>query len=179
MGPRVEGNSMEAKEGMMLVTMASDRLADALDKTQWAKGFQWAEIVVIAQVMSVYTVKRDTVLWQEGHAEHYMGILAKGKVDILKSDHKGGDYTKIASISAGQSLGEMCLIDQEPRSAQAVAATDLVLLLLTGPNLTRLRDENPLIAYKLLWKLAQMLSQRLRKTSGQLIDFLSLPPESL
>ena len=85
MGPRVEGNSMEAKEGMMLVTMASDRLADALDKTQWAKGFQWAEIVVIAQVMSVYTVKRDTVLWQEGHAEHYMGILAKGKVDILKS----------------------------------------------------------------------------------------------
>ena len=163
---------MGLKDGFVPLGLTSDKLADALDKTQWATGFEWAEISQMAQSMRAYTISKGTVLWEEGDLEHYFCILMKGRVDILKSDMKGGEDGKIATLGRGQSLGEMCLIDREPRSAKAVAAEDLTLLMFNGADLNLLRDEHPLVAFKLLWKLSTMLSQRLRKTSGQLVDFL-------
>ena len=157
--------------------VGQQKLADALDRTQWATGFEWPEIVVMAQTMRAFQVAKGTVLWEEGDAEQYMGIIVRGTVDILKSDHKdskeGKDvFGKIATLGKGQSLGEMCLIDKEPRSARAIAASDLIILLITIEDINILRDQHTLVGYKVVWKLAQMLSQRLRKTSGQLVDFL-------
>lgn len=166
---------MSYKEGFQPFLLSSTKLAEALDKTRWASGFDWAEIVVMAQTMRAFQVAKGTTLWNEGASEQYMGIIVRGTVDILKSDHKDHKDPKdgkIATLGKGQSLGEMCLIDREPRSAKAVAASDLVMLLITVEDINTLRDEHTLVGYKVVWKLAQMLSQRLRKTSGRLVDFL-------
>lgn len=166
---------MESKQGIEPLLISSSKLAEALDKTQWATGFEWAEIAQMASVMRAFTANAGTVLWEEGDTEHYMGLIVKGSVNILKSDHREDEqFKRMASLGRGQSLGEMCLIDREPRSARAVVATDLVLLVLSNNDLERLKNLNPLVAYKIIWKLAQMLSQRLRKTSGQLVDFLAV-----
>ena len=166
---------MAGKEGFQPFMLSSAKLADALDKTRWASGFDWKEIVIMAQTMRAFQVQQGTVLWEEGDVEQYMGIIVRGTVNTLKSDHKDGKDSKdgkIATLGKGQSLGEMCLIDREPRSATAVAASDLVILLISVKDVHTLRDEHTLVGYKFLWKLAQMLSQRLRNTSGQLVDFL-------
>lgn len=172
---------MNDKDGFEPFMLSSSKLADALDKTRWAAGFDWAEIIVMAQTMRAFQIKKGTVLWEEGDSEQYMGIIVRGSVHIMKSDHKDGKNAKdgqIATLGKGQSLGEMCLIDREPRSATAIAASDLILLLITIADVNTLKEEHTLVGYKFVWKLAQMLSQRLRKTSGQLVDFLCDSSES-
>jgi CRP-like cAMP-binding protein len=69
----------------------------------------------------------------------------------------------------------MALLDGQPRSATAVAAEDLVLLVFTRPELDKLVEAKPRLGVKLLWKLARFLSQRLRQTSGALAEHLDAP----
>ena len=164
---------MDDKEMFQPVPMPREKLAEVLDKTRWASGFDWQEMLQLAGVMKAFTVVEGQSLWSEGDVERYMCIIANGTVDVLKTDLKGNTGV-ITQLSVGQSLGEMSLLDKEPRSAQIVASTDLKLLVLSLDGLNTLKAMSPLVAYKFLWKLAQLLSQRLRKTSGQLFDYLCL-----
>lgn len=164
----------QRKNGLEPLMLSPEKMAEALDATQWATKFEWEEILAIAQVMRAFEVKQGVVLWEEGETDRYMGIIRKGRVVVIKSDKKKREDSEIATLGRGQSLGEMSIVDREPRSATVKVTEDLTLLMLTASDLEKLRDENPLVAYKLVWQLAQLLSQRLRKTSGQLIDFLCI-----
>lgn len=157
------------------LNLTAEALADLLDKTRWASSeFDWQDMLQMAKVTKAVKIKQDAVLWQEGDHERYMGIILKGGVTIQKLDTKTGEYNLLATLKMGQSLGEMSLIDKEPRSAKAIAATEVTMLVLNHENLEALKEEAPQVASKFIWKLAQLLSQRLRKTTGQLVDFLSV-----
>ena len=70
------------------------------------------------------------------------------------------------------SLGEMTIVDGEPRSATAVAVASSTLAVLTQENFLLIMRDKPALSAKLLLKIAQLLSQRLRLTSGILVDYL-------
>ena len=60
----------------------------------------------------------------------------------------------------------MSLIDEEPRSAAAVAAEDTLLLILTQESFAQILHTYHALGVKLLMKITRMVSQRLRSTSG-------------
>ena len=151
--------------------LGTDKMAEIIDKTHWAKGFEWQDLVSLAEQMKSFKIKAGDTIFEEFSSEKYMAIIGKGSVEVIKSSSTSEDSI-IATLNQGQSLGEMCLIDGQPRSAKATAKTDTILLLLDKPSLEDLKVKKPDIAVKIVWKLAEMLSQRLRKTSGLLIDFL-------
>jgi len=66
----------------------------------------------------------------------------------------------------------MSALDGQPYSATAIAAESSVLILLTRDKLHRITEEYPRLGVKLLWKLTRLLSQRLRQTTGKLVDLL-------
>jgi CRP-like cAMP-binding protein len=66
----------------------------------------------------------------------------------------------------------MSIIDGEPRSAAAVTAVESTLLVMTADKFNRLLDEWPRVAVVLVMKIAKLMSQYLRQTSGRLIDHL-------
>ena len=66
----------------------------------------------------------------------------------------------------------MSLIDEEPRSAAAVAAEDTLLLILTQESFAQILHTYHALGVKLLMKITRMVSQRLRSTSGMLTDAL-------
>lgn len=146
-----------------------ERLAEMLDQTQWASEFSWNQLHKISHYMQGWKADKGTVIFEEGNIDQSMSIIVKGSVDIVKADHEQHSRT-IATIHAPQSLGEMCLLDGEPRSAQAKAVTDVVMLVLTKDDFFALAKDAPLLAVKLLWKISSMISRRLRKTSGQFVE---------
>ena len=75
-------------------------------------------------------------------------------------------------MGAGKTLGEMAVVDGEPRSATCVAKRECVLLLLTKDNFQCIVRQRPGLAVKLLVVIAKLLSQRLRQVSGVLVDYL-------
>jgi CRP-like cAMP-binding protein len=100
-----------------------------------------------------------------------MCLLLEGRLEVLKGT-QGGQAKKITDVTPGKLIGEMSVIDGQPYSATVVASEPSVLVLLSRENLLRICEERPRIGNRLLIKIANMLSQRLRQTTGKLIDHL-------
>jgi CRP-like cAMP-binding protein len=146
-------------------------LCSMIETTQMFRDFEWHDIEALSGYMQAYEASKGTTLFHEGENGTYLSLIIKGKVDIVKEDHH--DKEKIfTSIGPGKTLGEMAIIDGEPRSATAIAAEPTTLAILTKTNFLRIVSEKPGLATKILLKVARLLSQRLRQTSGQLVDYL-------
>lgn len=143
-----------------------------IDATQWANEFSFAQVKRLAAYMDVHKVPPQTVLFYEGEKSTCMVLIVKGQVHVVKFDsHR--TPKRIATLGPGKTIGEMSIIDGEPRSASAVSASDATLLVMTPENFHRLMDEWPRVAVILVQKIAKLMSQYLRQTSGRLIEHLS------
>ena len=100
-----------------------------------------------------------------------MYVLVSGRVETRKDD--GSNHrTVIAAECKGRSIGEMSLIDGEPRSATCVVTEPSTLLCLTADNFRKLGEQYPALALHLSMRIARQISRRLRATSGQLVEYL-------
>ena len=145
--------------------------SNLLDATNWANEFSFAQIKRLAQYIDVYQVPRDTVLFYEGDRNAYMVLIVKGDVHVVKFDTLRNPK-RIATLGAGKTIGEMCIIDGEPRSASAVTASDTILLVMPAEKFEQLLVEWPRVGIILVLKIAKLISQYLRQTSGRLINHL-------
>ena len=122
-------------------------------------------------------VRKGLPVFREGDIGDSMYFVVSGELGVYKRTpaDKYDDYgRKIASIRSGQSFGEIALFDSYTRTATVVAETDCTLLKLPRKELERLEREEKGIAFKILKKIAQILSSRLRQTTDMLADFLTL-----
>jgi len=145
--------------------------AELLEKCQWASEFTWKEIENLARYLTISRIVQGATIIKEGTAGERMCILVEGRVDVVKDD-ESGHRKVLTTITKGKAFGEMTLFDGEPRSASVLAAEPTALLVLTREKLERLLDEHPRLGAKLLFKLGKVLSQRLRMTTGQLVNLI-------
>ena len=121
--------------------------------------------------MHVYRAKPQSTILQEGETGDYMLMVIDGEVDIFKTNLLGGQQY-LTSVKAGATLGEMSMIDGAPRFATCIALRNTTFGVLTRDNMGRIIHERPGLGAKILIKLVTLLSQRLRQTSAQLLQFL-------
>lgn len=141
-----------------------------LDGTSWHQEFTWGELEALSTYTEAYRAAAITLV-SEDSRDAFMGILIEGQIDVLKRDQSGVNRT-IAQIRAGKTLGEMSLIDGEPRSATLQVNRAAVMLIISKFQFERMSNEVPRLALKLVLMIARQLSQRLRQTSGTLVDVL-------
>ncbi|MGB3339912.1 MAG: Crp/Fnr family transcriptional regulator [bacterium] len=101
------------------------------------------------------------VLFDEGDKGEVMYLIREGKIKITKGS--AGDEKVLAVLKEGDFFGEMAIIDGSPRSAGAVAASPVSLLVIDKETFKSKIKENPLIEYVL-----ETLSRRLRTTDEQI-----------
>jgi len=121
----------------------------------------WPDVESLAAFVQCYEVAAGTLIFSEGEPGNYLCLLVSGQIEILKEDHDGLPR-QLVVITRGKTVGEMSIVDGEPRSASCIALTDSVLLLLTRENYQRLIKERPALAVTILSKVAKLMSQRLR-----------------
>jgi ATP:ADP antiporter, AAA family len=80
------------------------------------------EIFHIAQIADEETIAANEMLFNEGDAGNCLYIVVEGSIRVHKGDQA------LAVFEKGDTLGEMALFDNLPRSATATAVTDSVLL---------------------------------------------------
>ncbi len=91
-----------------------------------------------------------------------MFIVIKGRVAITKGDKE------IASLEKGASLGEMALLDNEERSANAIAKEDSVLLKINQDVFYELMESNADIMKQII----KLLTSRIRNVNARLEESL-------
>lgn len=83
-------------------------------------------------------------------------IITEGTVTVSTVQGKS------RKLGPGDSFGEMALLDQDGRSANVKADTDVTLATIPEWNFKSFLQEHPTVAYRLL----QVLSQRVRQAEG-------------
>ncbi|MDO8294567.1 MAG: cyclic nucleotide-binding domain-containing protein [Gallionella sp.] len=152
-------------------TASSDRIAAMLENAQMFKDLEWVQIEALSGYIQLYRAAPGAVLFREGDKGDFMCIVLEGKLEVRKEDNQHVAKV-VTTVFPGRSLGEMTIVDGEPRSATAVAVASSTLAVLTQENFLLIMRDKPALSAKLLLKIAQLLSQRLRLTSGILVDYL-------
>jgi CRP-like cAMP-binding protein len=150
--------------------MKTNRIADLLDGLEFFREFSRPELVTFSPHLKSLRASKGEVIFQEGDPGSYMAILVRGRIAISKGGDDAGRL--LCYEKEGRIIGEMALLDREKRSATCVAESDCELLTLSHEGLERLTAEHPQLAYRFMFYLARLLSRRLRRTSGVLVEYL-------
>jgi CRP-like cAMP-binding protein len=121
----------------------------------------------IARVTHEVTFDAGASIFRHGDPGDKLWLLLEGKVRIARELHGLGEET-LAILSAGQMFGEMALLDESPRSADAWAHTRCKLLTVPKDGFDDLLFTDRDLAYEVLWSMVRMLSSRLRETNDKL-----------
>jgi len=169
------------------VTGCCERLSDWPDLLQQSallEDFSAEQADVLGALMLHVRARPGQVLIREGEVNDWMMLLLRGSVDVGKrigsdAEHElRGDNTRIAVLRPGTVLGEMSMFDGEPRYASCWALTEVEAAVMDRTAVARLIKTQPEIGAKLLVKLTQLLAQRLRNTSTQVVKLLRQRPLS-
>lgn len=140
--------------------------------------FSADEVDVLGALMLHVRAQPGQILIREGDVHDWMLLLLSGTVDVGKrmgpeaEPEVRGDNTRLAVLRTGSVLGEMSMFDGEPRYASCWALSEVQAAVLDRTAVARLIQSRPDIGAKLLVKLTQLLAQRLRNTSNQLVKVL-------
>jgi CRP/FNR family cyclic AMP-dependent transcriptional regulator len=148
-----------------------DELCRMIESSRMFADFSRPEVQIIAGYSHAYEVAPGETIFREGDKGQFMCLIVEGKVNVLK-DTGVGMRKVITTARAGQTMGEMSLLDDLPYSATATAKDLTKLVLITRHNFERLTDANPVLGVKILKKIARLMSLRLRQTTGVLLDHL-------
>lgn len=128
-----------------------------------------AQILIIGDVRSFTT---GDVLFREGEPGDGLYMVVKGSVRISKSSATGEEA--LAVLEAPAFFGEMALIDNSARAADAIVNEDSVLFFVPLLGLRTLIETQHGIALKILYALCEVLAQRLRETNERYMSIFTI-----
>jgi CRP-like cAMP-binding protein len=116
----------------------------------------------LAPLMKEEQLEADSIIFEENDPGDCMYIILSGKISI----RKGGQ--ELAVLKENEVFGELSLLDNEPRSAAAIAKTDCMLYKIDHEPFYELLDTRPEIArgfIKILCNRLRQLNERTAKGS--------------
>ena len=147
------------------------RIREIIEVIQLFEDFEPDELEGLARYMRCYRAPLGTEIIREGDEGDFMLLLLDGSVEIVKKDVRGLAQI-MGTAGPGKTLGEMSLIDGEPRFASCVTLEPTLFAVLDRASLIRVVAEEPHIGVKILMELLMLLNQRLRAVSGELMKCL-------
>lgn len=165
----------DALDKYCIEDISLDEKSAYLDQTNWIKHLQFSQVEILAKYFTVYELPPKTKIIQEGQKQPpFMGLIISGTANVLKLDQQENSKL-LCTLNRGKTFGEMSLVDSFPVSATVVTNEQTKLMVLRKYSFQKFVDDHPRFGNVILLKLAQLMSHRLRKASGQLVDFLDLP----
>jgi CRP-like cAMP-binding protein len=133
-----------------------------------------------ARVVVGYMVPRffaaNTTFIREGDAgdDGFMALLIDGDVVVERITVSHTEPVTVKVLGPGSLIGEMGLVDKEPRSASCTASTDIWCAILTRAAIDNMIMRHPIVAARLLLGVSANIAERLRDTNRQLKLYVRL-----
>jgi len=108
------------------------------------------------------TYSAGDVIFREGELGTEMYIIQDGEVDIIK--HINDESHLLSKLEKGDFFGEMAILESAPRTADAVAVTDVHAVVINGARFDEMLHKNPEVAVRIIRK----YSKRLREANALL-----------
>ena len=148
-------------------SIPSDQAVALLSKINIFSGLQPAYLRRIASLGLEELHPTDGLIFAEGAQGDKVYLILSGAVRISRNVPGMGEEA-LAVLRAGTHFGEMALIDDFPRSADARAHEECRLFVIRKEDLVDLLFVDRDLAYDLLWSFVRTLSSRLRETNDKM-----------
>lgn len=116
------------------------------------EGIETDHLVAVAEICERRTFSAGHVVFHEGDQGHHLYLIVHGAAEVLTEN------VRVAELGAGETFGELALLDGSARSATVRAVTELECLVLARDDFGDLLDVSPSLAKAIV----RVLTQRLR-----------------
>lgn len=134
------------------------------------------ELELVEKRLFAHLFSEGDIVFNEGTTGNYVCFVVNGVLEVIKHSTNRNDGSNnmvvITTLSRGQSIGEMSIIDGLTHSATVRAKTETSVLILSRIEFDMLLDEFPRIGIKILKGISRLLSLNLRKTSNDLTELM-------
>jgi len=145
-------------------------LTEFLKQQYLAESLTVKEVQTLLDFMELVTYGKNEVIADIGEVGEALYFVVQGTI-ALTVEEAGGE-NEIATVHAGDMLGEMSFFDRQPRSIRLRAKTgDTKLLRLTRTMYNRLRVEHPYITVTLLEQTIISLDHLFRHLTAEVTTY--------
>ena len=131
------------------------------------------ELARVSEVCREQTFASGEYVFREGESGNRLYLIVEGEVRISRQVPGSGEEA-LAVLKPGALFGEMAVFDRSERSTDAISHGGTKVITISRSDFEILLDFNRDIAYKVLWAVVRLLSQRLRSTNDSLKSFLAM-----
>jgi CRP/FNR family transcriptional regulator, cyclic AMP receptor protein len=125
------------------------------------KDFTDVGIQIFAAIGVPRAFPKGSTLFQENRPGESLFIISDGKVR-LSARNPAGEDVALGDVGAGESLGEMALLQKGERLCTATAATDVTAVEIRHADFQKLTAQKPQACMKLLMGIVTHFGQKVR-----------------
>jgi CRP-like cAMP-binding protein len=158
---------IEAAAEKELVEVRSEEKVDLFRE----RGLSAAEMKLLATFSAEERFRAGSTIFREGDSGDKLYIVLNGRIRISKFIPGVGEEA-LAVLDRGDFFGEMALIDDQPRSADAKAhESDATVLSIDRATLNEILSMDPHASLQFLNLLCRMISRRLREINDKIVQW--------
>ena len=149
--------------------MATDPVLTSLARSTVFQGLDSARLEAIQRKGKILSLAPSELVAEEGQPSSALFIVVDGELDVfLPMAPTRFTRVQIATLGAGDCIGEYSLIDEKPASASVAASRPTELFAIAKIDLQMLIESDPAIGRVVYRNLLLLLVTRLREGNRQL-----------
>ena len=138
------------------------------------RGLSDKQLEEVIEVLEEVHVKAGEIIAMEGDPASELYFIKSGTVEVFKKEPELDYEHRLSTVSTGDSIGEMAVLDCKPRSASVRAVSDCSLLMLKNDKLHSLSAAEESTYSKIKSNLSCEMSERLRQTNEMTVRSLRM-----
>ena len=152
--------------------MTDELLAHLLLRTELFQSIDPTLLAAFLPHFGFLNAERDEAVVVEGAPGDAWYVVLRGELQVTRAG-PDGTLHELATLTRGDSFGEMALIDDSPRFATVTALGHCTLACLPQDALTALVEADTPGVARLLWAIARLLVRRQQESTQLLMDLTS------
>ena len=151
--------------------ITSDNVYKRSQKNSLFEGLSEEQIRTLFSISKEITLDKDCYLMHEGDEAREIFLIIDGTLEISRYDAKHKQNHVIATLKAGDTVGEVSLLDSGLRSASACAKLPCRLRSISFGDLQEIANRDKAI-YSIFYHLTKNIGQRLRHSNDVALQAL-------
>jgi CRP-like cAMP-binding protein len=119
------------------------------------------ELKIVDDMLHERRYLADEIIFDEGEEGQALYLVTTGRVLIARAHEAGVEV--VAEIGPGSFFGDLALLDNSPRNAQARALDNCELAVFFRADFMGLMETDAVVGYKISLALARHIAHRLRE----------------
>ena len=149
--------------------MATDIVLEALQSMEFTQDLEPKQLDTLASIATYVTFSEGATIFREGDDSELVYVIQEGEVSLL-TQVPGHNKVTILTIGPGQFLGWSSLFPPKKKTAGAQTNSPTRAIAINAQYLLDACKDDHDIGYEVMWRIAQVVSERLSASRDQLLD---------